>query len=58
MDRQDRLSKQSAGIDTQISDQEKQVQANRQRLIDGFIAMETAQQRINQQLQYLSQRFG
>ena len=58
VDRQDRLSKQSAGIDTQISDQEKQVQANRQRLIDGFIAMETAQQRINQQLQYLSQRFG
>jgi flagellar hook-associated protein 2 len=58
VERQDRLSKQSLEIDTQITDQEKIVQANRQRLISSFLAMESAQQRSNQQLQYLSQRFG
>ena len=58
VERQDRLSKQSVAIDTQISDQEKQVQANRQLLITSFIAMETAQQKSSQQLQFLSQRFG
>ena len=58
IERQDRLSKQSVAIDTQITDQEKIVQANRQRLITSFLAMESAQQKSNQQLQYLSQRFG
>jgi len=56
--RQDRLGKQSVEIDTQITDQEKIVQGNRQRLISSFLAMESAQQKSNQQLQYLSQRFG
>ena len=56
--RQDRLGKQSVEIDTQITDQEKVVQANRQRLISSFLAMESARQKSNQQLQYLSQRFG
>jgi flagellar hook-associated protein 2 len=56
--KQDNLSKQSAGIDTQISDQERLVQAHREQLIASFIAMEFAQQRVNQQLQFLSQRFG
>ena len=58
IERQDRLSKQSVEIDTQITDQEKLVQSNRQRLITSFLAMEAAQQKSNQQLQYLSQRFG
>ena len=58
IERQDRLSKQSVEIDTQITDQEKIVQANRQRLISSFLAMESAQQKSTQQLQYLSQRFG
>jgi flagellar hook-associated protein 2 len=52
------LAKQIASIDTQMSDLERVVQSNRQRLIDSFIAMETAQAQINQQLQFLMQRFG
>ena len=55
--RQDALTKQSSEIDTQITDMEKRVQANRQRLIDSFVQMETAQQTINQQLKFLQQRF-
>jgi flagellar hook-associated protein 2 len=53
-----RLAKEIAGIDTQISDLERIVESNRLRLIDSFIAMETAQAQINQQLQFLMQRFG
>ncbi|MEY3547138.1 MAG: hypothetical protein RLZZ313_1500, partial [Verrucomicrobiota bacterium] len=49
---------QSSQIDTQVTDLEKRVKSNRQRLIDGFVQMETAQQSINQQLKYLQQRFG
>ena len=56
--RQDALTKQSSEIDIQITDMEKRVQTNRQRLIDGFVQMETAQQTINQQLKFLQQRFG
>ena len=56
--KQDALTKQSSQIDTQVTDLEKRVQSNRQRLIDGFVQMETAQQSINQQLKYLQQRFG
>ena len=55
--RQDALTKQSSEIDTQITDMEKRVQSNRQRLIDSFVQMETAQQTINQQLKFLQQRF-
>lgn len=58
IDRQDTLTEQSADIDTQIELMEKQVQANEQRLVDQFVAMEIAQAKINQQLQFLSQRFG
>ena len=53
-----KLSREIAGIDTQIADLERIVQSNRLRLIDSFIAMETAQAQINQQLQFLMQRFG
>lgn len=57
-DKDAKLAKEIAGIDTQISDMERMVESNRQRLIDSFIAMETAQAQINQQLQFLMQRFG
>ena len=50
------LTKQSTDLDTQIAAQEQLVQAQRQRLIDTFTAMETAQAQINQQLSYLSQQ--
>ena len=56
--KQDALTKQSSEIDIQVTDLEKRVQSNRQRLIDGFVQMETAQQTINQQLKFLQQRFG
>lgn len=52
------LEKQASGIDTQIEELERVVQANRERLTSSFIAMETAQQNIKQQLEYLTQRFG
>lgn len=58
IDRQDNLTEQASDIDTQITALEKQVQANEERLIAGFVAMEVAQAKINQQLQFLSQRFG
>ncbi len=58
IERQDTLTKQASDIDEQIADLEKLVQANRASLISGFIAMETAQSKINQQLQFLKQRFG
>jgi flagellar hook-associated protein 2 len=52
------LEKQSKGIDTQIEELERIVQANRERLTASFVSMETAQQNIKQQLSYLTQRFG
>jgi flagellar hook-associated protein 2 len=55
---QDTLTKQSAGIDTQISDLEARLTDEQQRLTDEFVAMETASAQSNQQLQYLQQRFG
>ncbi|HXG47142.1 MAG TPA: hypothetical protein VNO52_05930, partial [Methylomirabilota bacterium] len=54
----DLLAEQIADIDTQISDQERQVQATRERLIASFVAMERAQQQSNQQLQYLLRNFS
>ncbi|MCZ7637288.1 MAG: flagellar filament capping protein FliD [Verrucomicrobia bacterium] len=56
--RQTTLTRQAGSIDTQVADMEKQVQQNRERLIASFVAMEQAQANINQQLQYLLQRFG
>lgn len=56
--KQDALTKQSSEIDVQVTDLERRVQANRQRLIDSFVQMETAQQSLNQQLKFLQQRFG
>ncbi|MBE0539868.1 MAG: flagellar filament capping protein FliD [Verrucomicrobia bacterium] len=56
--KQDKLTRAASAIDTQIADLERLVQANRERMIASFIAMETAQSQINQQLQFLQQRFG
>lgn len=56
--KQDNLTRQSTDIDTQIADLERIVQTNRARMIESFIAMETAQAQINQQLQYLQNQFG
>ncbi|MCC6233726.1 MAG: flagellar filament capping protein FliD [Verrucomicrobiales bacterium] len=56
--KQDVLVKQASGIDVQVADLERLVQSNRQRLIDSFVAMEQAQSKINQQMQFLSQRYG
>jgi flagellar hook-associated protein 2 len=58
VDRQDSLTEQTADIDEQIKTMERLVQANEQRLVDSFVSMEVAQANINQQLQFLSQRFG
>ena len=55
--RQTNLTKQAAAIDTQVSDMERVVQANRQRLLDSFVAMETAQSNISNQLKYLQKTF-
>jgi flagellar hook-associated protein 2 len=56
--KQDNLTKDAASIDVQISDLERIVQANKERLTSSFIAMETAQAQMNQQLTFLMQRFG
>jgi flagellar hook-associated protein 2 len=56
--RQTTLGKQISDIDNQVSDMERIILANRQRMIDSFVAMESAQANINQQLAYLSKRFG
>jgi flagellar capping protein FliD len=52
------LTKESSDIDTQVAEQERQVQTRRQQFIDSFVAMESAQANINQQLKYLLQNFG
>lgn len=56
--RQTNNTKQSAAIDVQIADLERIVLSNRERMLASFIAMETAQANANQQLNFLSQRFG
>lgn len=56
--KQDGLTKQSSSIDTQVADMEKLVLADRQRMLDQFAAMEAAQQKTNEQLQYLLKQFG
>jgi len=57
-DKDSNFADQIADIDTQVADLERLVLSNRERLIESFIAMETAQAQINQQLQFLTQRFG
>ncbi len=57
-DKLSNLSTQSSDIDDQIARQERLVQMRRQAMIDSFVAMETAQQQINQQMQFLESRFS
>lgn len=52
--KQDNLDTQAEDLTEQITEQERWVQSTREQLIATFVAMETAQQKINQQLQYLS----
>ena len=52
--KQDNIDNQVSALDQQITDQERLVQINREQLINSFIAMEKAQQIINQQLQFLA----
>ena len=54
--KQNGLTKQASDIDTQVAELEKIVQANRAQMLEQFTAMETAQQKVNQQLQFLSQQ--
>jgi flagellar hook-associated protein 2 len=57
-DKLSNLSTQSSDIDDQIARQERLVQMRRQSMIDSFVAMETAQQQINQQMQFLESKFS
>ena len=55
---QDSLTKQSSEIDTQIADIEKRIKEESDRLTQQFVAMETAQANLNQQLAFLQQQIG
>ncbi|HEY0456222.1 MAG TPA: flagellar filament capping protein FliD, partial [Verrucomicrobiae bacterium] len=56
--KQNTLSKEISDIDTQVANLEKQVLANQNRMTQEFLAMEQAQSKSNQQLQFLQQHFG
>lgn len=56
--KQQLLGRQSTDIDAQITQLERLVQDNRDRMMNSFLAMEKAQASIKQQLDFLSQRFG
>lgn len=53
----DTFTKQSKAIDTQVASMEKLVQVEKDRLTAGFVAMEEAQAKVNQQMQFLAARF-
>jgi flagellar capping protein FliD len=57
-DRMNNLTNQSTDIDDQVERLESFVQMRRQAMIDSFVAMESAQQKINQQMQFIQSRFG
>jgi flagellar hook-associated protein 2 len=56
--KQTRYTNRIADLDNQISAQERQVQTLKNQWLTAFQAMENAQAKSNQQLQYLSQNFG
>ena len=56
--RQKNLTEQSAKLDDQIATMERRVLSNRDRMLANFRAMEAAQAKSNQQLQYLNQKLG
>ncbi|HEU5125183.1 MAG TPA: flagellar filament capping protein FliD [Verrucomicrobiae bacterium] len=55
---QDNLTKQANAIDDQIEKMERIIAADKARMTASFVAMETAQANINQQLAYLTKTFG
>ena len=57
-DKQKVLGAQSTSIDNQIAIMERQVLATRAAMITSFLAMEQAQAKSNQQLQFINQKFG
>jgi len=57
-DRKDNLAILSSNIDDQIEKLERQVLANRQKMIDSFVLMEQAQAKINSDMQFIMARFG
>ena len=57
-DRITSLTDQSTDIDDQVERLENFVQIRRQSMIDSFVAMESAQQKINSQMQFIQSRFG
>lgn len=56
--RQKALTEQSTRLDQQLAAMERRVQSNRERLLASFRAMEAAQAKSNQQMQYLNQKLG
>jgi flagellar hook-associated protein 2 len=56
--KQNTLTRQRGAIDQQVADLERVVQSNRDRMMDAFVSMERTQATLNQQLQFLMQRFG
>jgi flagellar hook-associated protein 2 len=52
------LTSQSASIDTQIAEMERYVLLRKDQMTASFVAMETAQQKINQQMAYLTKQFA
>lgn len=58
VEHQELLTDQSTGIDDQIASLERLVQANRDQLINQFVAMERMQAQLNQQLQFLLRQIG
>jgi flagellar hook-associated protein 2 len=57
-DSQDRLAKTNSALDTQIADMERRLVQQRELLTNSFIAMESAQSKIQQQSQAISNAFG
>lgn len=55
---QDRLTKTNSGLDQQIADVQRQLAAEKDRLTQNFVAMETAQAQIQQQGSALTNAFG
>jgi flagellar hook-associated protein 2 len=55
---QSNFNKQSSSIDAQIAQMEKLIESTKEQMTESFIQMESAQATINQQLQFLSQKFG
>ncbi len=56
--RQKALTEQSKRLDEQLEAMERRVQSNRERLLASFRAMEAAQARSSQQLQFLNQKLS